>query len=221
MIVWRLLNMRRNPLLCLAVLVLCCLFPVAVNFILIMCPGGYIYTLMVYPFVLVGCLPLILLEDIPEEKFGMVLRRVLLSVTALLVFSYAYDTNVEYTSLYYSNRQTENYLNAMVVQVRMTDGFDTEKQWAFLGQIQDPLLRTPWQYEVRYGGNEPVEMMINRGTRYDWFLHYFGYSIPMADEQTIAELWEQAEVKQMPCWPNEGSVKVIGDVVVIKCDENQ
>ena len=130
------------------------------------------------------------------------------------------DTNVEYISLYYSNRQTENYLNAMVVQVRMTEGFDTEKQWAFLGQIQDPLLRTPWQYEVRYGGNEPAEMMINRGTRYDWFLHYFGYSIPMADEQTIAELWEQEEVKQMPSWPNEGSVKVIGDVVVIKCGEN-
>jgi hypothetical protein len=184
-----------------------------------MCPGGYIYTLMVYPFVLVGCFPLVLLEDIPDGRISGILKRILLTAVALLAVSNAYDTNVEYTSLYYSNRQTENYLNAMLVQVRMTEGFDTEKKWAFLGQIKDPLLRTPWQYEVRYGGNEPVQMMVNRGTRYDWFLHYFGYAIPMANVETIDQLWELEEVKQMPCWPDYGSIKVIGDVVVIKCDE--
>lgn len=211
--------MRKKPLICLAVLVLCCLFPIAVNFILIMCPGGYIYTLMVYPFVLVACFPLILLEDIPAGKTAGILKRTLLTVVTLWVISNAYDTNVEYTSLYYSNRQTENYLNAMLVLIRMTEGFDTDKEWAFLGQIKDPLLRTPWQYEVRYGGNEPVESLINRGTRYDWFRHYFGYSVPMADDQIINQLWKLEEVKQMPCWPNQGSVKIIEDIIVIKCDE--
>ncbi len=222
-------NGKQQPLLCIALILLCAVFLLAVNFIIIMCPTGWIYTLMVYPFVLLGCMPLVLSEcllrvyknDGKEFREGTpaFLRFIVSLITAALVFFYAYDVNVEYSCLYYGNQQTRNYLNAMVIQVRMTDGFDTNKEWAFLGEIEDPLLRTPWQYEVRYGGNEPVQMMINRQTRYDWIQHYFGYSLPLADEQTVEQLWKLNEVQQMPCWPNEGSVCVIGDTVVIKCQE--
>ena len=134
----------------------------------------------------------------------------------ILVFAYANGANVNYTALYYANRQTENYLNAMVVQVRMTEGFDTEKEWAFIGSIDDPLMYNSWQEEDVYGGNNAAVDLINKYSRNWWIRYSFGYSIPQASEEKTQQLAQMQEVKAMPCWPDEGSIKVIGDTVVIK-----
>lgn len=208
----------RKPLRIAMAAVLCGLFPVAANFIQIMCPDGWVYTLMVYPFVLVPLLPVLALEAVPEGRCGKGLSRLLAVVLAGMVFCYGYDTNVNYTSMYYSNRQTENYLNGMLVQVRMTEGYDSTKKWAFIGNIQDPMLRSPWQYESRYGGNEEASLLVNRETRWYWFQMYCGCTIPQVTEEEAARLARLEEVQQMPCWPDQGSVKVIGDTVVIKCE---
>lgn len=218
---WVLIKKVRKPLLIALTVVLCALLPVAVNFIRIMCSNGWVYTLMVYPFVLIPVLPVLALEAIPEEKLQGLGRKALAVVLAAMVFCYAYETNVNYTSLYYSDRQTENYLNGMVAQIRMTEGFTPDKKWAFIGEIQDPMLRSPWQYEVLYGGNEAANLLVNRPTRWHWFQMYCGITVPLAEEAAVAELSAMEEVKAMPCWPSEGSVKVIGDAVVIKCQEIQ
>lgn len=204
--------------------VLAVLLLVAVNFIIIMCPDGHIYTLMVYPFVLLGCVPLVLWECVGEEDWircwaGGIVGKVIAALLCLLIFCYGYNANVNYTASFYANRQTENYLNSIVVQVRMTDGFDTDKEWAFLGKIQDPLLRTPWQYEVTNGGNEAAYVLINRETRPMWIWHYYGYFIPFASDEKTEQLWSSDEVQQMPCWPDVGSIRNIGDTMVVKFQE--
>ena len=205
---------------------LCCLFPIAVNFVVIMCPDGFIYTIMQYAFVLIGCVPVIILECLPigNEQFDKgkaLLEKTIAVILSVLVFCYAYDTNVNYMSCYYANRQTENYLNALIIQVRMTEGFDTEKEWAFIGNIEDPLFRNPWQYEIRIGGNEAAYSLVNRDTRYFWIQNYFGYTIPVASDEKIAQLSINEEVKSMPCWPNDGSIKIINDTIIIKCQDWQ
>lgn len=213
-----LIRKRRKPLLIAMAVVLCGLFPVAVNFIQIMCPGGWVYTLMVYPIALVPLLPVLAVEKLPEGKSERLLGGVLAVLLAIQVFCYGYDTNVNYTSMYYANRQTENYLNNMLVQIRMTEGYDSDKKWAFIGSIRDPQFRSPWQYESLYGGNETAQLLVNRESRWYWFQMYCGYSIPTASQEETDSLAKLEEVRQMPCWPAAGSVKVIGDTVVIKCE---
>lgn len=205
---------------------LCLIFPVAVNFVVIMCPDSWIYTLMVYSFVLIACVPIILFECLPEKKDCEKKGRDILAggislITAVLISCYAYQTNVNYTALYYSNRQVENYLNSLIVQVRMAEGFDTEMDWAFIGEIDDPLLSCYWQYEMNFGGIEFTEWMLKRYSWGEWIRNYYGYSFPTASEDEIAALNDSEEVRNMPCWPNEGSIKVIDDTVVIKCQELQ
>lgn len=199
-----------------AVILLFLVFPIAVNFVVIMCPNSWIYTLMVYGFVLVPCVPAVIgecLPDIPPTKYG---KKAVSAFLLILIMAYANGANVNYTALYYANRQTENYLNAMIVQVRMTDGFDTEKEWAFIGSIDDPLMYNPWQDVAIYGGNNASYELINKYSRNWWVQYSFGYAIPQASEEKTQQLAELQEVKAMPCWPDEGSVKVVGDTVVIK-----
>lgn len=217
LLLWVLIFRVKKPLLTALALVLCGLLPVAVNFIQIMCPDGLIYTLMVYPFVLIGYIPVMILDAAEEHfRFGKLAEKAIILLLSVLITCYAYEANVVYSAQYYGNRQMENYVNTIIAQVRMTEGFDPEKEWAFIGQIEDPLLRSVWENETRYGGSESLQGLINRPTRWHWFQMYCGYWLPTADDATVAQLSQTAEVQQMPCWPANGSIRVIGDAVVIK-----
>lgn len=221
MILYILLAQVRNMKLTLFTLFLCIVFPIAVNLIVIMCPSGRIHTLMVYSFVLVLIAPLVVWEMIDtSKKHSKTLRSIAskLIITFLIVaiFSNAYLANVNYTAIYYGNRQTENYISSLVTQIRMTEGFDTEKEWAFLGTIDDPLLKNAWQKATVYTGSSLSHQSLTQYSWKTWIRSYIGYSIPLASDETVAYLQSAEEVISMPCWPAEGSIKVIDNVVVIK-----
>ena len=203
---------------------LCLAFPVAVNFFAIMCPTSLIYTLMVYSFALVPCVPLVLIETIPQTE-GIqkkIQRAITVSVTCfvLIIATFnAYTANVNYTALYYANRQTENYLTSMVTQVRLTEGFTPEKKWVSLGAINDPLFQGAWNNTPLYGGNWHSNDLVTAYSWSSWIKLYCGYSPPWASQDEARQLADSTTVKNMPTWPSEGSIKVIGEYVVIKFAE--
>lgn len=195
-------------------------FPVAVNFIEVMSPDAYIYTLMQYAFVLVGCVPLVLLDCLGAEgpgKYGKQLRRGVCLFAGLLVFGYVYSANVNYTANYYYSRQTENYMNSLMTQVRMTEGFTPDKKWAFIGDIDDPMLGGVWSGIRTDGGIAKPVSLVNAYSRTEWFDVYLACHVEEEDPEVTAALAQTEEVRDMPCWPSQGSIRVIGDTVVIKC----
>lgn len=216
-----LISLKKQPLSALLTGLFLALFPLAVNFIVIMCPTSKIYTLMIYGFLLVPFLPMVLWECLAGNACAIlpskpIIRSVLCVATAAITALYIYEANVNYTALYYTNRQTENYVNSLVAQVRMTEGFSSQLEWAFLGEIQDPLLEDPWEDVALFGGNtDPLELLNSYSRKY-WFRNYIGYDIPLSDGETVRQLSQLDAVRAMPCWPDYGSVKVIEDTVVIK-----
>ena len=118
-----------------------------------------------------------------------------------------------------ANRQVENYFSSIVTQVRMADGFTPDMEWALIGDIEDPLLGCYWEYEMTYGGVEFTQWLLNRYSWWDWIHNYYGYAIPTASYEKIRVLAQSDAVRAMPCWPADGSIQVVGDTVVIKCQE--
>lgn len=207
---------KRTPLFWLLTVFLMLVFPVAVNFIVIMSPDSYIYTLMQYAFVLIGCVPLVLLDCLSLENQNVLKRGVCL-FAGLLVCGYIYSANISYSANYYFTRQAENYLNSLMTQVRMTEGFTPEKEWAFIGNISDPMLGGVWSGVTGDGGLCNPNGLVNAYSRASWFDAYMGCYVSEADSTVTAALAQTEEVKAMPCWPSQGSIRVIGDTVVIKC----
>lgn len=207
-----------------AVIMLCILYPIAINLIEVMCPDGFIYTLMVYSFFLVPCTPLLLAETFHSicgapPKIQTLLKKGVAVAVLVMVFAYAHQANVNYSHMYYTTRQTENYMSSLVTQVRMTEGFDTDKKWAFVGDITDPLLNSRWKKVPTYGGNVRINNLLNQYSRNNWIENYVGYSVSFASTEEIAKLKQTDTFKEMPCWPDEGSIKVIGDTVVVKFEK--
>lgn len=204
------------------ILVLCILFLLGANFIYVMCPGGLVYTLMVYGIAVILIAPAVILECIPEEtgkKWKQLASKLIAVGMAVLIIGYAYLANTNYTAMYYADRQVENYMSSMVTQVRMTEGYTADKEWAFLGEISDPNLWFTWRDQMNYGGFTGPDNLLACHSTYSWMKYYTGYHPQMATPQRIAELAALDEVKAMPCWPDAGSIKAVGNTMVIKCEE--
>lgn len=217
-----LIRRKTRPLMAAFYCVMGLLFPLAVNFIVVMCPQGIVYTIMVYAFVLVGIAPLMLLELLPKGEKPCRTGAVVLTLAAAIVFYNSYYANLNYNSLYYANRQVENYLSGMVAQIRMTPGYTADHQWAFLGQIDDPKLYNIWNQEPTYGGfiGSDAKGLMQAGYSFDcWFHNYIGYEMGYVSPEQKLALAEDPRVKQMPCWPSAGSIQVVDEFVVIKCQD--
>lgn len=220
-----LLKKKTKPLLAAFCCLMGLLFPLAVNFIVIMCPNSIIYTIMVYSFVLIGCAPLMLLECLPEEagRSSHCFGRIVGILAALIVFYNSYYTNLNYTALYYADRQTENYFSGLFTQMRMTEGYTPDKTWVFLGnQINDPKLYNIWNLEPTFGGftGSSAQGMLNASYSFTTWIHnYIGYETVFADPEQQLQLLTDSRVMEMPCWPSEGSIQVIDDFLVVKFQE--
>ena len=218
MMLWIFVKKIKNIGTCIITGLLLIAFVLAVGFVEVMVPDGWIYTLMVFSFSLLACAPLAFLECLPEgdkKKLTDLFRKAVILLVALLVFFYGYYANVNYTAVYYAGEQIDNYLSGVVLRTTMTEGFTTDKKWALMGDIQDPLFDSPWQEEISYTGLGFTQYLLNQYSRRDWIENYIGYDIPRADAETIAALAETEEVRAMPCYPNAGSIRVIGDGVVV------
>ena len=222
MVLWIFVKRIKNIGTCVITGLLLVAFLLAVGFVEVMVPDGWFYTLMVYSFSLLACAPLVFLEWLSEDdkkKLSGFCRKAVILLVALLVFFYGYYANVNYTAAYFAGEQIDNYLSGVVLRTTMTEGFTTDKQWAMIGDIQDPLFGSPWQEEITYTGMGYTEYLLNQYSRNDWIENYVGYHIPRADDETLAALAETEAVRTMPVYPNAGSIKVIGDTVVIKFGE--
>ena len=184
-----------------------------------MCPDSRIYTLMVYSFVFVLAAPLVILETVDSGSIRKIFSKTATVILLAAILSNSYLANVNYTALYFGNRQAENFFSSLVTQVRMTEGFDSDLKWAFLGRANDPLLTNPWDNVLLYEGNTSIYKLVTDYSWSAWIKHYVGYTVPSAEAKTIEALQSSPEVQAMPCWPDEGSIRVIGDNVVIKFQE--
>ena len=197
------------------------LFPLAVNFIVVMAPEGIVYTIMVYSFALIGIAPLMLLEAFPREpeKRNTLLARSVSILLALIVVYNGYYSNANYTGLYYSNRQVENFVSSLMTQVRMTEGYTPEKEWVFVGDIDRFVMWDVW-YEVPYyggfAGSNAQGLFNAEYSRDFWFASYLGRSPQNASEEAQNEMKQDPRVALMPCWPAEGCIQVLDQYVVIK-----
>ena len=204
-----------------AIVLLCFIFPVGVNLIVLM-GATFIYTLMVFPFVTILFVPFILLDTLSTDKktFGKIrhIGYILVgSIVSVIILLNAYFANINYTAMYYANRQVENFYNSVATQIHMAEDYDLTKKWAFIGYANNVYFNEPaWGGDHYYGVNPPAANLINQYSGKDWIYSYLGHQPPLANQAEKNSLAQMQEVQDMPCWPNYGSIKVIDSYVVIK-----
>lgn len=201
------------------------IYPIAVNTIVLMCYRSYKHTLMIHAMVLIFLLPFLVYRHFAaldtSEKGGKMFTRMKMGILvafAMLILNYCYQSNAAYTALYFKNRQAENYWTSVITQVKMQENFTTDLKWAFVGQVHDELYWNPWDQDYYIGGN--TNNILNAYSTDRFISQYLGYYIELADVEEQKRLSETEEVKNMPVYPNNGSIQILGDTIVIKFSDD-
>ncbi|MBQ9493694.1 MAG: glucosyltransferase domain-containing protein [Oscillibacter sp.] len=202
------------------------LFPAGAFSIVIMCYHSSIFGRMVYGAVTAFFLPFVLLECVRER--GGVAVRVLrkgaaaaLSVLLLLTSAnYVWQSNENYMVLYYTNRQTENYFASMATRIRTLPGYRQDLYLAFVGENITDRTFTNSVYRGsahRYGGYTEASNYRKAGLSY--MTHYLGFHQPTASAEDVLTLADMETVRAMPCYPDDGSIRIIDGYIVVKLED--
>ena len=202
------------------------LFPAAAFGIVIMCYHSNIFGRMVYGAVTAYFLPLVLLEPVREQipRPGLTVVNGAAAILSALLFlasvNYIWQSNENYMVLYYTNRQTENYFASMVNRIRALPGYRQDLYIAFIGEdIHDATFyNSVYRHSVHhYGGYTDNSNYLKAGQSY--MSHYMGFHQPTVSDDTARELADTPEVRAMPCYPDDGSIQIVGGYIVVKLED--
>jgi len=192
------------------------IFPIAINLIDIMCasaPQGSIYTLMQYGLLLIFALPIVLWENISS----LLLQYCVAIAGTFVIIYYVNLANEAYLYAYLSNTAVESFYTTVITQIRSQEGYTSDMEIVFEGLVQEDAI-----YPL-YGEFQNIHIpsfgsSVNRANETtEGLLKYYCGFYPEFGRECAVEYAE--EVKNMSCYPDAGSIRILGNQVVVKFSE--
>jgi hypothetical protein len=204
---------NKKPLHIVLLAVLVVLLPLSMNCMYLMMSAQSIHSLVLYSFICFYFLDAIILEQL-HGKSLLAAKDVTAVLLGGVIVANVYFANMTYLKMYLNYENATAFYSSMIAQIKDTEGFDENSRLAIIGQ-QDNLL---------YGFSEldtnmllgPSGDLVNIYSRENFFKEYLGFEIPFADDEELEEISQSREFEEMAEYPYYGSVKKIGDFIVVK-----
>lgn len=139
-------------------------------------------------------------------------------IITLLILSYTFILQNTFT--YMCRQETyENYrmvTNNIYTKATELEGYSVDKKWMF-----SDVIKFKPKYNERANGfisnnNETWDDYGGTTQNANYYEKYFGIKINICSKKEYADIVSTDEFKQMPIYPNDGSIKIINNTIVIK-----
>lgn len=209
----------KAPLLCLLLF----LFPCSINIIYFMCPNGYVHTLMRHAQIMIYITVIVISEKsgqlVAAEPVLMRLKKLIGCICLVTVWSYCILANQAYFSMDHTFSQAKAYYNVVVAQIKSLEGYRDDMPVALVGMVNDRTFTVIPEYEKfrTLRGMDTVPDYLNIYSREQLIKYYCGF-----DPQFVYDtsgIREMKEFKNMPCYPNHGSIAILDGTVIVKFGE--
>lgn len=195
-----------------------CVFPLAVNFIYVMCAPKIVHSLMVYSQVFFWLLPWCLLcwMPLPKVRPGKLLTRLCCALLALAAVMYIRYDNLVYLRLDLYQTRTIQYFTTILTQVKSLEDYRSDLKLTFVNKDFNRDSTFVDIEEFTTFAVEPILQHTAELTAHSFreFLNQWcGFAGEIVDEEDYKDL---PEVEAMPHYPDAGSIRIIGDTVVVK-----
>lgn len=213
----------KNILLVCETLLFLGLFPLAVDLIYVMAPDAFVYSIMMYSVVTIYFLPLCLdrsgwTADGSQQKSaltGSVFRWLEAVLLAVVIFCQCQYNNVQYTAMQMQYEQAYSYWNTLITKIKSADGYQASMDIALIGNPQDPTFYQNDEFtDYNMGGR--TQDLVNIYCREKFLYRYMGFQPSYTEELTEKD---RTAAAAMPPYPNDGSIKINGDTVLVKFSE--
>ena len=193
--------------------VLVLLLPLSINCMYLLMSPQSIHTLVLYSFVCLYFLGALILEKLAPRP-GLLVKDIMALLMCIIIASNVYFANMTYLKMHLQYENANAFYVSLIAQIKETEGFDENSRLAIIGR-QDNLLY-PFPELGTDGLLGPSQDLVNIYSRENFFRRYLGFDVPFAGQEELDALSRTAEFEQMAEYPYNGSVKKIGDYIVVK-----
>jgi hypothetical protein len=215
----------------LLLLLVCFLIPFAAAFIYFMAPEADYSMLMLYAYVFVYIIVLALFERCLEGWKKLPTYIISIMVVATMFVSCYTDyllTNRAYLRTDVATERVKAYFNRVISLAESTEGFKQNDSIAILGEFY--YKDNPSTVEIDIFDSEDLRELsgvalenglITSGVRDNFIETFLGYKVADISWDEKNEIMASDEFKSMPIYPENGCVKKINDVWVVKMCEQE
>lgn len=218
-------NIYKSLLLC----ILIPIFPIAVNFMVIMSPSST-NALTQFAFVCIFYLAIVLVDYISENhnlqssifKLNtIIVKNVLFYLTFTVITTsclvYCYQSNVNYRHMDYNVKRIELYFETMVSRITSAPNYSDDLSICLVGQtITDNNFNwDPYRPTFYYDG---MTVGHNSYSRYNFLTYILGYAHKTININSDEYLEYEEEILSMNTYPNDNSIKVVDDKILIRLE---
>ena len=200
--------------------------PFGATIVNVLSPDTHFHLLQRLPWALFFVFAVALCEEVSVDggKVKSVIKKAVAYVTclcaAILIFNFAVMANVVAFNMNERYEKTYATCLRLVDRMEQTEGYTARTKVAILGGFPDATYYPPTDITtedlVGYFGHNG-ELCVNSTEKYAEFMkHYLNVTITTIPLNEEIELTETEEFRNMPNFPQHGSVGFIGDVLVIK-----
>ncbi|MBQ7925640.1 MAG: glucosyltransferase domain-containing protein [Lachnospiraceae bacterium] len=201
-------------------------FPLAVNSIYLLCNDATsVHTLMCYSVVLVFFIPFVMLRGAMNNTSRDILFRtaksLYLAAVLLVTVIYVRFANIYYLNLQLAYEESYSFMETLSTRIQDTEGYDDEFPILFYGTYDQKVNRNIWELRMvnNMFGTIDVNDIINHYLIRQGFSRiYLGNQFNETFDMSVINN-HPVEIKQMPCYPNDGSIRIMDEVIVIKFSE--
>lgn len=193
------------------------IFPLAANFIFVL--AGEAGAIQYYGHILVYVLLLVIMEKCQFDRIAVqkVLSMGIFLILVFLNIAFCRLSNACYLKINLLQEHAISYFETLNARIQMTEGYTADTAVAFI----EPRNKRNLEYmDIEMAGirlrpyNE--QSIVND---YKWLQFariWCGYFSKVANEESYSKL---PEVEAMPCYPDDGSIKMIDGVVIVKFND--
>ena len=228
------------PIKCL-ISVIMVVLPIAINLVAIMSmSAGILYSIMLFELVYMFVIPIACLEalrsmehnkgeecNITVEKHGIgnLIRSVAAPLNivyaiaiAATVVTYIWFANGNYLEIEYTNNYDNAFYQTLMTQIKSVEGYNEEMSVATIGVPSDAnrtethnVMYDSFNIEGKGGTN------IDKYSSWNIMTRVLGFDPVLRDsDEDEKEFMNNAEIKNMPNYPADGSIRVIDNTVIVK-----
>lgn len=196
--------------------------PVAMFLVYIMAPEAQTYTLMGYAVVYLLIFFVIWTEYYCrkvscKEAVKIGFKWISEVIALLFLVTYIWYGNGCYMSLEYTKNHDISYFQTMVTQIKSVEGYEDTLPVAFIGNnIEDTTNNQGGLMGPVFGIHGKAESNVNSFSRSHIIVQYLGFAPYVCGYEENKALMELEEVKNMPSYPDDGSIQIVNGKIVVK-----
>ncbi len=219
LLLWGLERKKQDALRYGLLALLIALLPLAINCMYLFTIPESIHTMVLYGFVCVyllcaivgdACLPL----DGSRCPKGLLLDVVTLSMAATILIN-IYVANAAYLNLHLRYENACSFYTSLSAQIKSMPEFGPDTKLAILGTYSEPEF-----YGEHFSCLEELTgvkgFLPDSYSRGKFLEYYLDFPMPLASDEEAAAILASPEYAEMAVYPYYGSVRLIGDTIVVK-----